>query len=86
MTRDDTIYRKPLHEQDLTGLAELCGNVARHSSLDYRQSQTAHALLVEWLRLSLGPLNGDKTEAEESLKKRMQEFLAGVPSWKLSGV
>jgi hypothetical protein len=82
----DNIYRKPLHEQDLAGLAQLCGNVARHSSADYRQSQKAHALRVEWLRLGLDrSLNGDKTEAEASLKKRMQELLSEVPSWMLSG-
>jgi hypothetical protein len=86
LLRSSRIYGKNLHDQDLTGLAELCGNVARHSSADYRQSQTAHALRVEWLRLNLGSLNGDRTEAEKSLKKRMEEFLAGVPSWMLRGL
>jgi hypothetical protein len=86
MDREDSIYLKTPHELDLTGLAELCGNVARHSSADYRQSQTAHALRVEWLRLNLGSLNGDRTEAENSLKKRMAEFLVGVPSWMLRGL
>jgi hypothetical protein len=83
--REKSIYRKTVHEQDLAGLAELCGNVARHSSADYRQSQTAHALRVEWLQLNLGSPNSDKTEAENSLKKRMAEFLAGVPTWMLTG-
>jgi len=86
MDRED-IYRKTLQEQDLTGLAELCGNVARHSSADYRQSQNAHALRMEWLRLGLDrSQNGDKTEAEASLKKRMQEFLSEVPTWMLKGL
>ncbi len=87
MDRDGTIYRKPLPEQDLTGLAELCGNVARTLSADYRQSEKAHALRVEWLRLSLDrSLNDDKTQAEKSLKERMQEFLAEVPSWMMRGL
>ena len=87
MDRDGTIYRKPLPEQDLTGLAELCANVARNASADYRQSETAHALRVEWVRLGLDrSLNSDKREAEKSLKKRMGEFLAGVPSWMLKGL
>jgi hypothetical protein len=87
MAREDDVYRKHLHEQDLAGLAELCGNVARHLSADYRQSQAAHALRVEWLQLRFnGSLNGDKTEAEKSLKKRMTEFLSGVPTWMLRGL
>jgi hypothetical protein len=83
----DNIYRKPLHEQDLAGLAELCANVARNVSADSKQSDTAHALRVEWVQLSLKrSLDDDKTEAEASLKKRMQEFLSEVPTWMLSGV
>jgi hypothetical protein len=31
-------------------------------------------------------LDGDKTEAEASLKKRMFEFLSGVTAWMLSGL
>jgi hypothetical protein len=86
MSRED-IYRNPLQEQDLAGLAELCGNVARHNSADYRQSQTAHALRVEWVRLRFDrSQHNDKTEAEASLKKRMQEFLSEVPVWMLSGL
>ena len=86
MDRDDNIYRKPLHDQDLTGLAEMCANVARNTSADFRQSNTAHALRVEWVRLGLDRLlDGGKTEVEISLKKRMTDFLAGVPSWMLTG-
>jgi hypothetical protein len=33
MDREDNIYRKALHNQDLAGLAELCGNVAAISPL-----------------------------------------------------
>jgi hypothetical protein len=83
MTRED---RKNLHEQDLTALAEMCANVARNTSADSKQSDKAHALRVEWVRLSVGRLlKGEKTGAEESLKKRMAEFLAEVPGWMLSG-
>jgi hypothetical protein len=53
MDRDDTIYRKPLPEQDFTGLADLCASVARNVSANSKQSDTAHALRVEWLRLGL---------------------------------
>jgi hypothetical protein len=83
----ENIYRKNLHDQDLAGLAELCGNVANTRSTDYKQGDTAHALRVEWLRLRLdgSPLH-DKTEAETSLKRRMAEFLAGIPTWMLSGL
>jgi hypothetical protein len=86
LDRDDNIYRKPLHEQALTNLAEMCANVARNTSADSKQSDTAHALRVEWLRLGLDHLlDGGKTEVEMSLKKRMTDFLAGVPSWMLTG-
>ena len=80
--------RKNLHEQDLTALAEMCANVARNTSANPKQSDTAHALRVEWVRLGLNrSLNdGDKTGAEESLKKRMLEFLGEVPTWMLSGL
>jgi hypothetical protein len=83
----ENIYRQNLHEQDLAALAELCGNVANSRSADHTQSETAHALRMEWFRLRLdGSLNGGKTEAEVSLRKRMAEFLAGVPAWMLSGI
>ena len=86
MDRDD-IYQKPLHELDLTGLAELCANVARNPSADYKQSDGAHALRVECLRLSLdGLLDHGHTEPEKCLKKRMEEFLTEVPGWMLTGV
>ena len=82
----NNIYRKPLHEQDLIGLAEMCANVGWHSSADYKQSDIAHSLRVEWVRLRLDrSLDGGKAQPEESLKKRMLEFLTGVPTWMLSG-
>lgn len=81
------IYRKPLHDLDLTGLAELCANVARHSSANSKQSDTAHALHVEWVQLGLKHLlDHGHTEPEESLRKRMLEFLAGVPTWMVKGL
>jgi hypothetical protein len=87
MDREDGIYRKNLPEQDLTELAELCGNVARDVSANSKQSGTAHALRVEWARLGLDrSLNSDKTEAEASLKERMMEFLDGIPACMMSGV
>lgn len=85
MDRKDGIYRKTLHKQDLAGLAELCVNVANNRSGNPTQVDAAHALRVEWVRLDL---NGSphKKEAETSLKKRMVEFLVGVPAWMLSGL
>jgi len=86
MDRNDNIYQRPLHEQDLTGLAELCANVARNTSANSKQSDMAHALRVEWVRLGInGTLDGGHTEAEKSLKKRMEEFLAEIPAWMLTG-
>jgi hypothetical protein len=83
----DTIYRRPLHELDLTGLAELCTNVAHNVSADRNQSDIAHALRLEWLRLRLeGSLDHGSTEPEASLRKRMIEFLAGVPTWMVKGL
>jgi hypothetical protein len=87
MDRDQTIYQRPLNERDLAGLAELCANVARNVSANSKQSDTAHALRVEWVRLGLDhSMDGDKTEAEKSLKKRMVQFLVEVPTWMLSGL
>lgn len=87
MARDDTIYGRPLHEQDLTGLAELCSNVSRNASVDSKQSDTAHALHVQFVTLSIGGLlDHGRTEAEQSLRKRMIEFLAEVPAWMSSGL
>ena len=86
MDRDDAIYRKPVHELHLTELAELCGNVARNLSANRNQTDIAHALRVEWVRLRInGTLDGDHTEAEKSLKKRVEEFLAEIPAWMLTG-
>ena len=87
MDREDGVCRKNLPQQDLTELAELCGNVARDVSANSKQSDAAHALRVEWARLGLDrSLNSDKTEAEASLKERMTEFLDGIPAWMMSGV
>jgi hypothetical protein len=86
MDRDD-IYRKPLHEQDLTGLADLCANVARHVSADTKQSDMAHALRVEWVQLGVKhSLDHGTTDVEVSLRKRMIEFLAEVPTWMSKGL
>jgi hypothetical protein len=85
MDRKDGIYGKNLHELDLTGLAELCGNVAHNHSADLRQSDTAHRLRAERVQLDVRFLD-DKTEAEASLRKRMREFLSGIPAWMMSGL
>jgi hypothetical protein len=86
MNRDD-IYRKPLHELDLAGLAELCANVAHNLSADPKQSDTAHALRMEWVQLGVKhSLDHGTTEAEKSLQKRMVEFLAEVPTWMVKGL
>lgn len=82
----ENVYRQPLREQNLTGLADLCANVSRNHSADNTQWDTAHALRIEWFRLNISSLNRDTTEAEASLKKRMLEFLTGVPHWMLAGV
>lgn len=87
MDRQENIYGKNLHQQDLEGLAQLCGNVAMNHSANHAQTDTAHALRVEWARLGLDrSLNSDKTQAEGSLKKRMMEFLDGIPAWMMSGI
>jgi hypothetical protein len=85
MDRKDGIYGKNLHELDLTGLGQLCANVAMNHSANLIQSDTAHRLRAEWVQLDVR-FRDDKTEAEESLKKRMLEFLSGVPAWMMSGV
>jgi hypothetical protein len=83
----DTSYRTPLYELDLTGLADLCTNVARNASANNKQSDMAHALRMEWVQLRLNTsLDGARTEAENSLRKRMAEFLAGVPQWMREGL
>ena len=87
MDRDDSIYRRPLHELDLAGLAELCANVAHNLSANSKQSDTAHALRVEWVQLGLKhSLDHGHTEPEKSLRKRMIEFLAEVPTWMSKGL
>jgi hypothetical protein len=86
MDRTDDIYGKNLHEIDLAGLAELCGNVVNNHSADQIQADTAHGLRAEWVRLEVR-FRDDKRETEEaSLRKRMLEFLVGVPGWMLAGV
>ena len=83
----DAIYPKPLHELDLAALAELCANVAHNLSADSKQSDTAHALRIEWVRLRVnGSLDHGATEAEASLRNRMREFLGEVPTWMASGL
>lgn len=78
--------REGISKKSLSELAEMCRMVARNHSSTYTQSDRAHRLRVEWVQLGIGPHN-DKLEAEqESLKKRMVEFLSGVPAWMLSGV
>jgi hypothetical protein len=85
MDRKDGIYGKNLQELDLAGLAELCANVAHNLSVNNKQSDTADALRVEWVRLDTS-LDGARTEAEASLRKRMIEFLAEVPTWMSKGL
>jgi hypothetical protein len=87
MDRKDNIYGKNLHELGLAALAELCVNVAMNRSASSTQTDTAHALRLEWVQLRLDTsLDGARTEAEASLKKRMIEFLAEVPTWMSSGL
>jgi hypothetical protein len=87
MDREDNFHRQNLQEQDLPGLAKLCRNVANNLSVDRKQGDTAHALRVEWVRLSRNgwPHNGDAKAQTESLRRRMTEFLAGVPAWMMGG-
>lgn len=88
MDRKDGIYGKNLHELDLARLAELCANVAINRSANHTQTDTAHALRMEWIRLGLhhSPQDDKKEAQNESLKKRMLEFLSAVPGWMMSGV
>jgi hypothetical protein len=82
----DNLYHKDLGDHDLSELAELCANVARNLCTDHMQSNTAFILRQEWIRLDLDHLlEGGKTDAEKFLKRRMLEFLAGVPTWMLAG-
>jgi hypothetical protein len=76
MDRDETIYQRPLHEQDLAGLVELCTNVARNLSANSRQSDTAHALRAEWLRLSLDhSLDGARISGSVLEKAHVRIFI-----------
>lgn len=80
MDREDHIYQNHFLERTLSGLALLCANVAKKSSADRKQSDAAHTLWVEWVQLHSEPASHHSIEAEEeSLKKRMAEFLAGIP-------
>ncbi len=81
MDREDHIYHNHFLEQNLSGLALLCANVAKKSSADRKQSDAAHTLWVEWVQLhsERTPDDGQVEAEEESLKKRMAEFLAGAP-------
>lgn len=83
MDREDDIYHNNFLEQNLSGLALLCANVAKKSSADRKQSDAAHTLWVEWVQLhsERTPHDGQVEAEEQSLKKRMAEFLAGVPPW-----
>jgi hypothetical protein len=75
---DRNIYGKNLHELEVAALAELCANVAMNHSADPTQTDTAHAFRVKWIRLGIDrSLDGDKTEAEASLKTRMFDFYWG---------
>jgi hypothetical protein len=70
-----------LERKSLIELAVLCGNVAVSPSADKGTVDKAHALRLEWVRLNEPPNpvfeEQQKVEAQqESLKKRMVEFLA----------
>lgn len=87
MDRKDGIYGKSLLHLDLAALAQLCANVALNHSANEAQTDAAHALRVEWVRLGIDhPRGHHKKEAEASLQKRMLEFLEVVPAWMMSGV
>jgi hypothetical protein len=70
-----------LERKSLIDLAVLCGNVAVSPSADKGTVDKAHALRLEWVHLHQPPhpvlAEQQKVEAEqESLKRRMVEFLA----------
>ena len=78
MPTKDTLERKSLRE-----LAVLCGKVADIPSADSIAVERAHALRMEWVQLQRPPrpaLNQQqKIKAQqESLRKRMAEFLTGA--------
>ena len=78
---------KPLKDQGLTALAQLCENVARSGSANPEQWKEAHTLRVEWIRLNLKgwPGDSDSKAENESLRKRMVQFLVGIPGWMMNG-
>jgi hypothetical protein len=87
MDRKHNPDRTNLHELDLTELTHLCVNVSINRSANPTQTDTAHALRMEGIQLSLDhSLRDGKNETEASLRERMVEFLSGVPAWMLSGV
>lgn len=86
MDRKEDISRKSLYEQDLQALAKLCASVANNRSASQTHADMAHALRVEWVRLRLNHSPHDGKDAEASSKKRMLEFLAGVPAGMMSGI
>jgi hypothetical protein len=57
----------------------------RNHSANLIQSDTARRLRAEKVQLEVR-FRDDKTEAEESLKKRMLEFLVDVPGWMMTGL
>ena len=63
--------------------------MAVNRSANHTQTDTAHALRVEWVRLNLNHSHhgkDGKKEPEASLGKHMLEFLVGVPAWMMSGL
>ena len=82
-----SLDKKKLQEQSLEGLARVCVGVAHNPSATRLQEDTAHALRMEWVRLSLDRSpREDRQEVEESLRGRMVSFLTGVPHWMRSGL
>lgn len=87
MDLKDCIHGNHLRELELAELAELCTNIAMNRSANHTQTDTAHVLRMEWIRLSLDHPSGDgKKDAVASLRERMLEFLSGVPAWMTSGL
>lgn len=61
-------------------LAALCGSVVHNHSADAPQANAGHKLRMEWVRLTVTQVE-DPAEAENSLRKRMVEFLPAIPPW-----
>jgi hypothetical protein len=77
MTFTKTISTSRIYEDWLCSAQTLPNTVPPN----HKQSDAAHALRLESVRLHLDRSMQDKVEAEEeSLKNRMAEFLAGIPS------